>query len=1358
MKLCALYPPPVHANGLANGVTNGDVATKPAGRAPMGTRELEVLLSLCRAAPLVTQLDRAQRLVAQLGPYLAESQSQSFKPTPHLRSFTPSPWELVAHDVTAALLSISTRHHSLRDSALSYIKGTIDSWHLLAQKIADTPPRATEIVDGDQELDADGESVRLCVVMVGALTALSEHPEALLPPERFSLLQELHDILSEDFMINLEDRLASMRNSSSHYKDLRPWKRVLTSYASTGRPLGALILQQMYMRLISSCTLLFVAPPGSIDDNSSLECLINAELPFSRYSEGVAPGTVDRLASYLVESIGYLEADASFLRVTSGWQQRLAFSMKAFALKSFLHLSLFEDSADADLLMGWLEAVVADHIQLADDELAQTALKCMVIVAMASKSFASSLGRTLPRLVVQGKMTPDTAAVAADCLARVLLLLPQDMLISTLYTLGNILSVGSGHAPTDPNVTSNGLHSHKANSPLYSQSQASSISIVTTDMEDMATAHGTVVQAVVKIATRSKDEKIISLAISLLLQKLGRGSSAIDLKILLGTAALGLLGSSSDLRSILKIYARYAENYMRTGAVAMMNAVTDARLLLARNIKKSTPLYETYILHLLDTIVSTTGLVQSDKKSIKGGFLGAEEIAQTLKPLAVLISSEPNVRARYEDLQQVRSLARDCWYNLVAHDFTLNSSLTKNNYAALEVIALYSPSLVETDHLDARESSLELNTVLRRNMNPAHTQEQRQALINAFPDHEFKLISMDYAELTFLNAAHLIAVLRAKGGTCTRTMEYFNDSKFKSGELGTILMEIANIEVEVYLQNTIAGQSQRFSTPRLAEQLVILFQGACHRKPKVRHVAIQLANRIITQVPSVLCQRSSVFAMLELLTLMWNSCLDEETEDVEWETSYTSKRGGVSIQLNDDFEDRRETLSTFLKYCRQWVAGIVETMPLDIKALLQTYLSDFDDEGTYGHVALGRSFALEMGCLIPKHDLRIGQMDKRLDIGINAASEFVAQYTMRQQYRTIDSFFDQDREEPLMQHYATLDNLDEEVQDAAQTLGEFSRRLAAQGTVSMSELRPALRKAAALLCRSDVDNRILVALLVRIPCQIWTRDSIRLAVSLWMGVLRENAQFESQILLEVLMQYDLAVCSGRNNMTASVQRNDPFYGKMEFAPSERSAIKKRQKYTSDIVSPLVRVYQFMTSHFYATRFAAPFIGRVYLRTIQKASNIIGLSPGQPIAREMHFRRALSALRVSTTLQTAGDDFVWMMRDNALAHAFKWFSQPPRWSFGGNKLQLKTDLKILSDLISILGVLMTNTPPATATRRPLYPRYELLSAFVQDEIHRLTVWLSPLDGGNSNSLHGHCDKKLSEVSLLRLRPFTDNSDT
>lgn len=97
------------------------------------------------------------------------------------------------------------------------------------------------------------------------------------------------------------------------------------------------------------------------------------------------------------------------------------------------------------------------------------------------------------------------------------------------------------------------------------------------------------------------------------------------------------------------------------------------------------------------------------------------------------------------------------------------------------------------------------------------------------------------------------------------------------------------------------------------------------------------------------------------------------------------------------------------------------------------------------------------------------------------------------------------------------------MQDALEALVRIQKRMEEDDDVGIDELRPALRRAAALLCRSDVENRTLVHLLIKVPCIPFTRDSIKLGVSLWIGVLRENSRLETQILVEVMINWEAGV-------------------------------------------------------------------------------------------------------------------------------------------------------------------------------------------------------------------------------------------
>ena len=100
-------------------------------------------------------------------------------------------------------------------------------------------------------------------------------------------------------------------------------------------------------------------------------------------------------------------------------------------------------------------------------------------------------------------------------------------------------------------------------------------------------------------------------------------------------------------------------------------------------------------------------------------------------------------------------------------------------------------------------------------------------------------------------------------------------------------------------------------------------------------MAIACANKVISTVPSALFQKSSLYAMLELLTLMWCSCLDEEIDEYTWRSTMTSTRGKVTIELSDSYPSRRKILKAYHNHCREWVVRVLNIAPMDIKGLLQ---------------------------------------------------------------------------------------------------------------------------------------------------------------------------------------------------------------------------------------------------------------------------------------------------------------------------------------------------------------------------------------------------------------------------------------
>lgn len=99
----------------------------------------------------------------------------------------------------------------------------------------------------------------------------------------------------------------------------------------------------------------------------------------------------------------------------------------------------------------------------------------------------------------------------------------------------------------------------------------------------------------------------------------------------------------------------------------------------------------------------------------------------------------------------------------------------------------------------------------------------------------------------------------------------------------------------------------------------------------------------------------------------------------------------------------------------------------------------------------------------------------------------------------------------------------EAVKDIHSLLGTLHDRVCCGEDVPIRELRHALRRAASLLCSSNDGQPSIVFHLVDIPFQVFTKDSINLGISLWLGVIHENPYTEPRILTEVAEAWERTI-------------------------------------------------------------------------------------------------------------------------------------------------------------------------------------------------------------------------------------------
>jgi phosphatidylinositol 4-kinase len=97
------------------------------------------------------------------------------------------------------------------------------------------------------------------------------------------------------------------------------------------------------------------------------------------------------------------------------------------------------------------------------------------------------------------------------------------------------------------------------------------------------------------------------------------------------------------------------------------------------------------------------------------------------------------------------------------------------------------------------------------------------------------------------------------------------------------------------------------------------------------------------------------------------------------------------------------------------------------------------------------------------------------------------------------------------------------VQDTKLALSTLEYRIFYDKNIPIEIPRNVLRRAATLLCSSDEIQPSFISHLVNIPFQIFTRESIKMGVSLWLGVIHENPRTEPRILTDVALAWERTI-------------------------------------------------------------------------------------------------------------------------------------------------------------------------------------------------------------------------------------------
>ena len=163
----------------------------------------------------------------------------------------------------------------------------------------------------------------------------------------------------------------------------------------------------------------------------------------------------------------------------------------------------------------------------------------------------------------------------------------------------------------------------------------------------------------------------------------------------------------------------------------------------------------------------------------------------------------------------------------------------------------------------------------------------------------------------------------------------------------------------------------------------------------------QCCDIFIKKLPSSLCHHDSLYALLDSLSMLFDSVSDFETRKYDPRFEFTLRTSGIKVLLTDSEEWRKSTFERLVIAAREWTKILLRTSNQDGKILLQSYITDVTDLQNTNSVEYGVSFALELAGTILSADRELSKIGyTNINVKPNSLSGFLSQHAWRSKILT----------------------------------------------------------------------------------------------------------------------------------------------------------------------------------------------------------------------------------------------------------------------------------------------------------------------------------------------------------------------
>lgn len=1010
-----------------------------------------------------------------------------------------------------------------------------------------------------------------------------------------------------------------------------------------------------------------------------------------------------------------------------------SFDTRAFFI-DFLCLILFLDSISSDFGHKFLE-LISDSIdrfllsELVSPNLIRSIICAGALLNYFTEETSLTLLRHFPVLVSSPHVSTTEVARITKIFTLGLRPLNEDAVVSTVYSINNLLTLGEDGAPvqavrerrlTISTITSD--HALRGRAGTADTMQAihhvnnkmalSSAEKHKTDEVASATYHHLLfrncVTAVITIASHYDDQTITALTITVLTQKVSVISKELDVIIIDLLAELASTITVTELALMLKFYKLSYSLAKKNDNSLLLESICEARIKLSETMlsqKFNTDLYHFTLADLLDSITACGEVEKSDHhRPDKEISRFAEEIAAYLRPLAAILPKPGDKSLPIDgDATLIRSI-RNIWFNMVIHGFRYDSELVRKHYHSLLTIAYNSPALASDFPSSNKEVSLDMNAVLRRDSSSAIHKQQKQSIAGYLSANPVQARTLSTPKIMFLAAATLLETLRCEAGDCSKILQYYCDPSIVSSSIDKFIDTLNTQLILKYTSIVQSRNSQLFGSQAIAHQLNDLILCLCHRHKQLQNAAFQCCDVFIRTIPSSLCHHHSLYTLLDMMTTLFDSVIDCEANKFQPHYEFILKHSGTKVLIPDSALWRKTTLSRLHASSKDWVKIILDRANEDTKILLQSYISDLTQFSRSSTVEYGVSFALEMAGSISLGDEELSKLT----------------YVGRERPSTIATF--------ISQHSWRSKNLVDTAiisspQDIAKQIGihvqNIKSALDAEEAVSFEDITAFLDLSTASLLLGKFGAASLVYDIVHIPFAVFTSSATKTASNVWLTVIKERLDLAHMLLVEVGYCWMKSIDQRRGLYSQELDLIKEENQMMEYAPYNKTAINRDALAASQSLQPHRHVIKFFKSHFEGTSFQSDYLLKIFtqwtLHGLDQLKNA-SLHPFARMARHDLLNFALSLLHTHNKQKT---DYVPLLAKAITNGGLSWFKRPIAWPFGSNQLKIKADLAGTVQLYSGLNKL------SSLMTHHCGRSFKLLQFFLLSEIWHIETWLSPL---------------------------------